>query len=147
MNEIVKAGPNTATYPMHPWMVDEIQAWERGVAASSAQQATTNRYQNYLSGPFKAWWDSYYAGRAEEPAPAVPEGFDAQIGADGLEFDLVGSGAPCGPPPTYKQRVKTPTASIFGALTPATDQLAAFDAAALTNTITRPNGHVFMRIA
>ncbi len=135
-----------AIYPMHPWMIEEIQNWERGVAAEAAAVATRNRYLNYLNGPFNAWWQSYDAGRAEEPAPTVPEGFDAQLSADGLGFDLVGSGGPCGPPPIYKKRVVTPNTSIFGALTPTGDQLAIFDAANLTDKITRPNGKVFMRI-
>ncbi len=107
MAEIVKAGPNTATFPLHPWMYEEIVAWERGVAADAAKSATTNRYKNYLSGPFNSWWQNYDAGRAEEPAPNVPEGFDAQMSADGLAFDLVGSGAPCGPPAPFKRRVIT----------------------------------------
>lgn len=146
MPEIVKAGPNTATYPMHPWMIDEIIAWERGVAAASAMGATKNRYADYLSGPFKAWWDSYDAGRAEEPAPPVPEGFDAQLSSNGLAFDLVGSGTLCGPPPAYKKRVVTPTVSVFGVLTPTVDQLAAFNAASLLDTIALPSGKAFLRV-
>ncbi len=109
MNELVKAGPNTATYPMHAWALDEILAWEKGVAAASALAATKKRYTEYLNGPYGAWWVSYDAGRAEEPPPFVPEGFDAQLTDNGLGFDLVGSGAPCGPVPIYKKRVLTPS--------------------------------------
>ncbi len=113
MPEIVKAGPNTAAYPMHAYMYEEIVAWEKGVAAEAAMVATQNRYKNYLSGPFKLWWTNYDAGRDEEPAPTVPEGFDAQLSGDGLAFDLIGSGAPCGPVPLYKKRVVTPNTGSF----------------------------------
>lgn len=154
MAEIVKAGPNTATYPMHAWMIEEIQAWERGVAASSALLATQNRYSNYLSGPFNSWLISYNADRASEATlPPVPEGFDAQMTNDGLGFDLVGSGSPSGPPPPYTRRIppqRTPGLLPLGGMA---GQSGSFDATAilagvtLGGTLKLLDGRVFVRIA
>lgn len=116
MSEIIKAGPNTAQYPMHANNLDEVKAWMHGVAAASAQNATVNAYGDFKNGSFAAWFTNYDAGRAEEPPPVVPDGFDAQMSEDGLGFDLISSGAPSGPPPPYKKRVPTPSTGGFGGL-------------------------------
>lgn len=149
MSEIVKAGPNKAEYPLHPWMYEELVAWNRGVAAEAAQVATTNRYKNYLSGPFGSWFMNYDAGRAEEPAPAAPEGFDAQMTADGLGFDLVGSGVACGPPAPFKKRVvgpSTPGLLRQGAFAGSGTTTLDLFVGPVTTTVVKADGTAWMRI-
>lgn len=107
MGQLVHPGTNTASYPTANDM-DGIKAWMIGVAAAAAYVASTNAYKNFVSGPFSSWNASYQAGRALEPPPGVPMGFDALMSDDGMDYELVPSIIPAGPPPEY-----TKTAPAF----------------------------------
>lgn len=148
MEQLVKASPiNPATYPMHAWMIEEIQAWDRGNAAVAAFTATVNKYQNWLTQTFNQWFINYSAGRASEPAPAPPNGFDAFMTEDGLTYDLIDSGAACGPAPNYKRNLMVAPQSIFGTGNGAPAVAVPFPGAELFKPVTAPDGRVFQRIA
>ncbi len=118
MSTIVKAGPNTATYPT-PDDTDGVKAWLQGAAAARALLETNNAYQNYVHGPFSSWAASYDAGRAEEPPPGVPTGFDALMADDGFSFTLVPSGVSSGPVPAYNKRAVTASSGSIKSGVPA----------------------------
>ncbi len=108
----IKPGPNTATYPSYPPQADEVKAWIAGTAAVKAASESANIYQNYIRGPFSSWLANYEASRAEEPAPAAPNGVNALMSDDGFSFTLVDSGTPSGPVGPYTKKVITPSGSI-----------------------------------
>jgi hypothetical protein len=117
VSQIIKAGPNTAKYPSYPPQADEVKAWIAGTAAAKAAGETEKIYQGYIRGPFSSWLANYEASRAEEPAPAPPNGVNAQISDDGFSFTLVDSGVPSGPVGPYQRKVITPsTGSIKSAV-------------------------------
>lgn len=103
MSQIVKPGPNTASYPT-PGDTDGIKLWMAGAAGAAALLATQNAYENFKTGPFASWVMNFEAGRADEPPPGAPAGFDALMSDDGLDYQLIPSTAPSGPPPTYPKK-------------------------------------------
>ena len=111
--QLIHAGPNTATYPMDAGNTDQIKAWMMGAAAQTALTATNAAYQTYLNGPFATWLENYNAYRAELPPPGVPNGFDALMSVDGLDYELVAAETPSGPPPTYAPRLTATPSTTF----------------------------------
>ena len=81
--------------------------------------ATSNAYNNFLSGPFASWKTNYDASRAEEPPPGVPPAFNALMTDDGLDFELVAAATPSGPVPMYPKRVITPSSGRIASTAPA----------------------------
>lgn len=142
MSQLVKAGPNTASYP-NANDTDGIKLWMMGAAAAAAALATRNAYSNFQNGPFTSWNMNYQAGRAEEPPPGVPEGFDGLMSSDGLDYELVPSGAPSGPPPVYSKRQVTPSGPIAHPVAPTPGLLIG----PVGGQITQKDGTVWMRVS
>ncbi len=118
MSQIIKAGPNTAHYPSYPPQPDEVKAWIAGTAAAKAASETALIYQNYIRNQFSSWLANYEASRVDEPAPAPPNGVDAQLSDDGFSFTLVDSKTPSGPVGPYTKKVITPSSGSIKSGTP-----------------------------
>ena len=118
MGQVVIAGPNTATYPMDPNDTTAIMAWMAGAAAAAALNKTETTYQDYLNEQFSSWLTNYEAGRAVEPPPGVPLGWNAEMSDDGFSYVLVPSTVPAGPSPTYTKLNVAPSTGIAAAKPP-----------------------------
>lgn len=119
MGQIVKAGPNTASYPTYPPKENEVKAWMIGRAAEDAAKHTADAYQAYITGPFNTWRISYDSSRAEEPAPQPPNGISALMSDDGFSYTMVDSGVPAGPVGPYVKKVVAPSSPMKAGGAPA----------------------------
>lgn len=111
MFKTIQPAVNTLQPPVGFFNANVQRAWDEAAAGEDALHRNENLKADYMSGPWKKWWDNYNAARDRAtPPPTPPKGFVAVMvetdypdGAISDPWDLVQSGPPvCEIPPYQK---------------------------------------------